>query len=440
MADTTRRDFLSTAGVGLSAAALAMPRQTRAAGALKKVRVGLVGAGGRGTGVAMNFAGLDTVEVLYACDPDKKRAEAAAGKLQTKTGRAPQAVQDLRQVLDDKAIDAVIVATPDHWHAPAALLALAAGKHVYVEKPCSHNLREGRWLVEAARRTGLVVQTGTQSRSGLHVKRAMELLRDGAIGEVLVSKAWNSQRRRDIGREQPSAPPPELDYDLWLGPAPEVPYQANRLHYGWHWFYAFGTGDFGNDGVHDVDLARAGLGMETQPARVMAAGGKYFFDDDQEFPDTQTVLFEYPAAKPSGRPRQLIFEMRIWSPYRQEGFENGNAFYGTEGMLLLGKGEGWQLFGPKNKLLDKMGAEERDVTHIRDFLACIESGARPAADVEIGHLSASLCHLGNIAVRTGRPLVLDPAAERIPGDAEADRLLGREYRSGHWAVPAPARS
>jgi predicted dehydrogenase len=381
------------------------------------------------------LAGHKGVELACVCDPDDSRAAKAAKAIGGTTGKPPKTVRDMRNILDDPSVDAVIVATPDHWHGPATLLACEAGKHVYVEKPCAHNIREGRLMIEAARRTNRVIQVGTQSRSTEHVKKAMQLLHDGAIGDVLVAKAWNSQRRRDIGHAKPATPPDGFDYDLWLGPAPYMPFQPNRFHYTWHWWYALGTGDMGNDGVHDIDLARWGLGVETHPTTVAAAGGKYFFDDDQQFPDTQTVLFEYPGNGNAGQRRQLIFEQRIWSPYRQEGFENGNAFYGTEGMLLLGKNEGWQLFGPRNKLIESMKPTDRDGPHQLNFLECIKSGQRPQADVEIGHLTATLCHLGNIATRVGRMLRFDPQHERIIGDQEADRLVRRTYRQGHWAVP-----
>ena len=206
-------------------------------------------------------------------------------------------------------------------------------------------------MVEAARRHKRVVQVGTQSRSGEHVRKAIAMLRDGAIGEVLVAKATNSQRRGNIGHAKPSRPPAYLDYDLWLGAAPEVPFQPNRFHYTWHWWYDFGTGDIGNDGVHDIDIARWGLGVAGHPSRVSGCGSKLYFDDDQQFPDTQYVTYEYPAEAKGGRKRMLIFEQRIWSPYRQEGHENGDVFYGTKGMMILGKGGGYRLFGERNKLI-----------------------------------------------------------------------------------------
>ncbi len=435
MFPANRREFLRDASLGAAAVTAASFAGRASAAANEKLVFGAIGCGGRGTSVAQGFAGFPNVEFAYVCDPDDARAAKAAKTIAAVQGKTPQQVSDLRKVLDDPAVDAVTVGTPDHWHGPATLLALAAGKHVYVEKPCSHNIREGRLMVEAARRANRVVQTGTQSRSGESIVKAMQLLRDGAIGDILVAKAWDSQKRRNIGHAQPSQPPAGFDYDLWLGPAPYMPYQANRHHYTWHWWYATGTGDMGNDGVHDLDIARWGLGVETHPSKVTAIGGKYFFDDDQQFADTQTVAFEYPGDGQVGHKRQLVFELRIWSPYRQEGFENGNAFYGTEGMMLFGKNDGWQLFGPRNKLIQSMKPSDRDTPHRQDFLDCIVNGGRPNADVEIGHLSATLCHLGNIACRVGRQLQFDPETEQIVGDDEANQLVHREYRPGHWAAP-----
>ncbi len=427
----TRRRFLHAAA-GTAAVAPSL-LGAGAPGAADKVVMGVIGPGGMGTTLLKSFLNLGEATIAYVCDADAERCARAHDEVKNATGKAPAAVKDMRAIFDDKAVEAVIIATPDHWHAPATLLALEAGKHVYVEKPCAHNIREGRLMVEAARRAGRIVQVGTQSRSSENLIKAMRLLREGAIGEVLVAKAWNSQLRRSIGHAAPADPPAHLDYDLWLGPAPFVPYQPNLLPSIWRWWYPFGTGDMGNDGVHDIDIARWGLGVARQPDRIAALGGKLFFDDDQQFPDTQYVVFQYEEA---GRPsKQLVYEQRIWSPYVQEGYENGNAFYGTDGMLILGKHSGWQLYGPRNTLREKAEGGLDGALHHRNFLSCLRSGKLPAADIEIGHLSASLCHLGNIAVRVGRQLAFDPAAERILGDEEADRLVRRAYREGHWAVP-----
>jgi predicted dehydrogenase len=430
----SRRTFLRS-GLGWLAggACLVGPVRRSVAGANDRIVLGLIGPGGMGTNLLRSFAAQSDVRIAWVCDPDSQRMSRAAQLTAEITGARPSEAADLRRVLEDPNVDAVIIAAPDHWHAPATLLACAAGKHVYVEKPCSHNVREGRLMIEAARRTRRVVQVGTQSRSTPHVQRAMQLLKEGAIGEILVAKAWNSQKRASIGRVPPSLPPAYLDFDLWLGPAPVVPYRSNLLPSVWRWWYAFGTGDMGNDGVHDLDIARWGLGVQTHPTQISGLGGKYFFDDDQQFPDTQYVVFEYDTP---GRKKQLIYEHRIWSPYVQEGYENGNAFYGTEGMMLVGKSGGWQWFGPRNVLRESMTGRPDGLAHHRNFLECIRSGARPHADIEDGHLSASLCHLGNIAVRTGRRLAFDPVREKILEDRKAQSLLRREYRRRHWATPS----
>jgi predicted dehydrogenase len=291
MNPTNRRQFIQQSAV--LAGAVSIAPSLHAAGANDKFILGLIGPGGMGSNHLRAFAGYKDVEVAFVCDPDENRRNAAAREVEKSTGKAPQSVKDMRRVFENQAVDAVVIATPDHWHVPASLLALDAGKHVYVEKPCSHNIREGRLLVDAARRAKRIVQVGTQSRSSEHVRRAMDRLHNGAIGDVLVAKAWNSQLRANIGHAQPADPPSQLDFDLWVGPAPMQPYQPNLLHSSWRWFSNFGCGDAGNDGVHDIDIARWGLGVNAHPNTMIALGGKYFFDDDQQFPDTQYVAFEY---------------------------------------------------------------------------------------------------------------------------------------------------
>jgi predicted dehydrogenase len=432
MKQTTRRRFIQRTAILAGAATFSSAPSLRAAGAAHKVVLGVIGPGGMGMNHLRAFAANQEVEIAYVCDVDEKRLNAAAEQAGKSSGKTPKAVQDMRRVFEDKAVDAVVIATPDHWHAPASILALDAGKHVYVEKPCSHNVREGRLLVEAARRAKRVVQVGTQSRSAEHVRRAMELLHNGAIGEVLIAKAWNSQLRGNIGRVKPSEPPSGLDYDLWVGPAPMTPYQSNLLPSSWRWFTTFGCGDAGNDGVHDLDLARWGLGVETHPNTMAGLGGKYFFDDDQQFPDTQYVTFEYETG---GKKKQLIYEHRIWSPYVQEGHENGNAFYGTKGLMVLGKHSGWQMYGPRNKLVEEMRGAINLEAHHRDFLDCVRGGQAPRADAQAGHLSAALAHFANITTRLGTTLKFDPVREQFLGNEEANTLLRRTYRDGHWAVP-----
>jgi predicted dehydrogenase len=435
MLGSNRRSFLKQVGVSatVGSAALSAATYAQAGGANERMVVAVIGPGGMGTSHIRTLVPQKDVRIAVVCDPDRNRLNAAA-KAATQDGRVPQTAADMRRVFENRDVTAVFMATPDHWHAPATLLALDSGKHVYVEKPCSHNIREGRLMVDAARKHNKVVQVGTQSRSTEHVMNAMALLGKGEIGQILAVRVWNSQLRRNIGHQQPSDPPPHLDYDLWLGPTPYVPYQANRLHGVWRWWHAFGTGDMGNDGVHDLDIGRWGLGVDTHPSTITALGGKYFFDDDQQFPDTQTVVFEWPAAGKNGRKKQLIFEQRIWTPYVMEGHENGDGFYGTTGMMILGKGEGWRLYGPRNKELKSMTGRPNLLAHHRNFFESIRNNRRPSADIEIGHLSAALCHLGNIATRIGRVLHFDPKTEQIQNDKEASALLRRDYRQ-HWGRP-----
>jgi predicted dehydrogenase len=436
MSHTSRRHLLRTTAGGL--AALAAASHVRAADPpptdSDAITLAVIGPGGMGTNLLRSFAAMKDVRVTHVCDVDARRAGKAAEAAKAISGREAKVESDLRRVLDDKDVRAVVIATPDHWHGPAAILAAEAGKHIYVEKPASHNVREGRLMVEAARRNKVVMQVGTQGRSTPHVKEAFEYLRSGELGEILAAKAWNSQLRANIGRKQPGQAPAEVDYDTWVGPAPMVPFQENRFHSWWRWWHAFGTGDIGNDGVHDLDVARWGLDVDTlHPTSVTAIGGKYFFDDDQQFPDTQYVVYEYTLD--DGKKRQLTFEQRIWSPYVQEGLENGSAYYGTKGYLILNRQGGYQAFGPKNKPIKNVAGKLDSALHHRNFLDCVRSGARPNADIEIGHRSAAVAHLGNIAARVGRRINFDPKAEQVVGDDEANALVRRQYREGHWAVP-----
>ncbi len=440
MAETDRRDFLKTASAASAAAtvALAGAPAVLAKGVNDKIVVGLIGCGGRGPGVAEGFLSQPGVEIAYVCDPDQERAGKAADAFGVKSANI---VGDLRKVLDDKSVDAVIVATPDHWHAPAAIMACDAGKHVYVEKPCAHNFREGQLLVEAARRNERVVQHGTQTRSNPFAANAIQMLREGIIGEVLAAKAWNVQRRANIGHAQPSQPPAALDYDTWIGPAEMVPYQENRSHYTWHWWYNFGTGDMGNDGVHDLDYAVWGLGVDTHPSRVASLGGKYYFDDDQQFPDTQTAVFEYDGDGSVGNRRQLTFEMRIWDTNYPTNTDSGAEYYGTAGKMLLSKRGKLLVWDEKNRRIDKPVAKNpaplKITHHQQDFIDAIKTSRRPNADIEIGFRSAALCHLANIANRLRRTVEFDPAAEKVIGDADAQAMLTRTYREGgHWSIPS----
>jgi len=435
MSDPDRRSLLQGTLLG-GVGALALGAQAQAAGQSGKVKVGLIGCGGRGVYLSGLFAREKNVEVAYICDVDGDRLARGGREV---SGKAPQAVDDMRRILDDKQVDAVIVATPDHWHSPASILACEAGKHVYVEKPCSHNVREGRLLVEAARRNKRVVQHGTQVRSTDMMIEAVQKLREGVIGDVLVVKAWDIQRRRSIGHQKPSDPPGVLDYDNWVGPATMVPYQENRVHDGWHWWRHFGTGDMGNDGVHDIDYARWGLGVTTHPSYITAVGGKYFFDDDQEFPDTQQVTFEYPGEGAPGQRRMFVYEQRLWSTNYPHNVDSGVEFYGTKGQMFLSRRGKIQVLGERNRRAETNVTPEPQNAekHVADFLDAVRNDRRPNGDIEKGHLSSSLCHLGNIATQLGRSLRFDPEREQFIDDTQANGLLSREYRD-HWGRPADA--
>jgi len=416
-----RRGFLQQGAGGLALATLAAPRVL--AEDSPRVVVGLIGAGGMGSGHLRALSARPDVEVAWVCDVDAKRLQAGGELVAKNSGKAPRETGDLRQVLADPRVEAVWIATPDHWHAPAAILALDAGKHVYVEKPCCHNLREGQLLEAAVQRSQKRLQVGTQSRSSPTVRAAIERIQSGEIGEILVSKAWNSQLRGSIGKSAPAAPPAGLDFEMWLGPTPAAEYRPNLLHGVWRWWHDYGCGDMGNDGVHDIDVAVWGLGVDSLPTRVACLGGKAFFDDDMQFPDTQYAVFEYPRADRPGVPRQLIFEQRIWSPYVQEGYENGAAFYGTKGM-------------PRNKLIDEQQGRADIEPHHTNFLQAIRDPKIPLhADVRAGTLSAGLVHLGNVAARVQRTLQFDPGQGDLLGDPQASEMLGRRYRAGHWATP-----
>lgn len=424
MNKVNRRTFVK--GMATCAATATVASKALASSINDDVRLALVGCGVRGNAFHKNVA--------YVCDPDQKRLDEAAKQ---RNIRPENAVTDFRRLLDNKSVDAVIIAAPDHWHAPAALLAADAGKHVYVEKPFSHNFREGQLLRDFSKNTSLVMQHGTQQRSSEFMSEAMQMLQEGLIGEVLVAKAWNIQQRKNIGFAEPSLPPAGVDYDMWVGPAEMVPFQENRFHSDWHWWRNFGTGDIGNDGTHELDYARWGLGVETFPEKISATGGKYFFDDQQEFPDTATCVFEYPQSDANTRPKQLIFEMRLWSRNFPMNCDSGVEFYGTKGQMFLSKRGKLRVIDRNNEVVvEKRREKKSGFVHLDNFLAAIRNDGPVFADLQTAHRSVGLVHLANISLQLGRSLSFDSQAEQILSDDEATRLLSRTYRDAdHWAVP-----
>jgi predicted dehydrogenase len=414
-----RRLFLGAASAGL----VVLGGRAGRAAASERVRVAVIGLRNRGTDLVRLFAASSSAQVAAVCDVDDAMFARPVKAVQKITNTAPPIEKDFRRLLDDKTIDAVAIATPDHWHAMLTVLACQAGKDVYVEKPASHNVVEGRRMVEAARKYNRIVQLGTQRRSTPHVREAIEHVRSGALGKVAMARAWNHQKRADIGRDRPAPVPAGIDYAMWQGPAPDRPYQANHLHYNWHWFWNWGTGELGNNGIHGVDVARWGLGVDASIA-VSSGGGKYVFDDDQETPDTQTATWEFPGAC-------ITYEHRIWSNHGTEGDLFGIAFYGDKGTLIIGE-NGWRVEngdGVRGK-----ASPDGQALHVQNFLDCIRSRQKPNADVETGHLSTRLCHLGNIAFRTGKKLTFDAGHEAFH-DAQANSLLSREY-SKRFEMPS----
>ena len=431
MKSDRRRFMIDFGSTILGATTVAALRPATAIAASDTVTVALIGCGGQGQGLAKRFKSTPNVRVAYVCDVDKTNRD----KAQVAT-EAPNAVEDLRRVLDDRSVDAVVVATPDHWHTPAAILAMEAGKHVYLEKPCCQNFREGLLLCEVAQCTKKVFQHGTQFRSDPTAQAVIAALRTGIIGDVLMSKAWNIQRRNSIGHEKPSAVPAGVNYDLWVGPAEFVPFQSNRFHYNWRWWHNFGSGDMGNDGVHELDVARWGLGVESLPDVASGVGGKYFFDDDQQFPDTMTVAFEYTSDPLIKGRRTLIYEQRLWSTNYPFNVDSGVEFYGTKGKIFLSKRGKLELLGERNERLEfPMKPVEGGLTHYQDFVQAILDGHKPKADVQTAFRSAALSHLGNLVVRLGRSVKLDSTTMNVINDPEAEKLLGRSYRDSHWAIP-----
>ena len=423
----SRRSF-----IGAGAASAVAVRSSGAAAPSDKVNIGVIGVGGRGRGLLRTFSRLPDVNVSHLCDADQASLERARQVLADEGKPPPQTTYDMRQLFDEQEVDAVIVATPDHWHAPATILACDAGKDVYVEKPASHNIREGRLMIDAARRNGRIVQVGTQSRSRPSSRRAIEIAQSGELGDILMAKAWNVQLRDNIGHKPNTPVPKGVDYDAWLGPAPWIPFNENRFHYKWHWHWHFGTGDAGNDGAHQLDIARWALGVDF-PQTASGMGGKIFFYDDQQTPDTMNVTFQYGD-------KALIWEMRIWNPYGMEGQDNGVAVYGTDASIQIGRWDrrwGYKLYDNKGKLVEHNDANDESDDHMRNFIECVRTRELPAADISTGHLSAIHCHLANIVSRTGRTLAFDQETESIVGDPHANLYVKRAYRT-HWSTPKGA--
>lgn len=435
----SRRQFVKTS-TGL-AASMALVASQRVWGANDRVVFGFMGVGGRGSYLLQALAKRSDVEVAYVCDVDTRRFANAREAVEEAQGRAPKTTQDFRRILEDKSVDVLVNATPDHWHALGTILACQAGKDVYVEKPLAHNPWEGRQMVAAARKYQRVVQVGTQSRSASYLREAAEAIRAGKLGEVQLVRVFNMMEhpRRKPGTTQPV--PAGLDYGLWCGPAPLMPYDPGRR---WLDQWEFSCGAIAGDAVHQLDLARYLIGDMPYPDTVVQAGGVNVLKDGREIPDTQIATFEYGKLT-------LVLDGALWAPYMKktpmavrDTDEMPNwpfnatriEVLGTRGMMYYGRhGDGWQVFGPDAESAHTGVGRQSDAEHQDNFIACVKSRKQPTSDVEQGHYSTLLCHLANISYRVGnRKLAWDAKTESFRDAPDANAYLRRTYRAP-WIVP-----
>jgi predicted dehydrogenase len=441
-----RRKFskMAVAGTVSIAAAPSIITGSGWKGANDRVNVAVIGIHGQGQSHIQSYLNLENVRVAALCDVDSNLFEEQITKRFVNKGLArPKIYTDLRKLYEDKDIDAVSVVTPNHWHALASIWALQAGKHVSVEKPCCYNFYEGRKLVEAADKYKLIVQDGAEQRSNPCAKSMAEFLHQGKLGEVYMAKGLCYKWRDTIGKTPDEPVPPGVDYDLWLGPAPKRPFSKNRFHYNWHWNWDFGNGDMGNQGVHEMDIARWGLNV-TLPTRISAMGGHFMFDDDQQTPNDLVAVFEFPNPDGTGDKKKILqFEVRHWITNR-EGIKSetpsgdsymvsaensvGNLFFGSKGFMTKNVNE-WQVFYGKERTQGEKGYGLGD--HYADFINAIRANDQKLAqgDIRDGFYSCAVMHLGNISYRLGRTLEFDPLRMKFINDPEADAMLTRKYRA-----------
>jgi predicted dehydrogenase len=433
-----RRSFLKSTG-SVAAAAVAAPLVKTAwsnTSPNETIRIAVIGLNGRGQTHYREWSKIQNVEVAYLVDVDETLIQRHVSAMEKISPKKPKTAVDIRKVLDDKEVDAISVATPDHWHALATIWGCQAGKDVYVEKPTCHNIWEGRKMVEAARKYNRIVQAGMQNRSNRNVQAAMKFLHDGGIGDVYLAKGLCFKPRDTIGRKPDSPVPEGLHYDLWLGPAQYRPFNPNYVHYNWHWFWDFGCTDLGNQGPHQMDIARWGMNKREYPVRIHCSGGYFVFDSDQETPNTQLATLEFADGK------ILQFEVRGLYTNAENGITIGNLFYGSKGWMHV-DGSTWRTFmGRKNEpgpsMESKEGAADPmnllgtgDSGHFKNFIDAMRSRkiSDQNAEIEEGHRSTSYCHLANIAYRLKRQLQFDSNLECFVNDPQADGYLTRHYRA-----------
>lgn len=411
-------------------------------GANDRINAAVLGVHGRGKNHISSLMAQDNVQVTVLCDPDMSLLKKRQAEFKEAYKKDVAIEQDLRKVMDNKDIDVVSIATPNHWHALAVIWACQAGKDVYVEKPGSHNIWEGRKMVEATHKYDRIVQHGVQLRSSPAVNEAIGLLRDGYIGRVYMARGLVFRWRGDIGDKGFSAVPEGLDYDLWTGPAPKRPFTENLVHYNWHWHWDYGNGDVGNQGIHETDLCMWGLDVGL-PAKITSMGGKFLWDDCKEVPEVLTSVYKYPDDD-----KIIQFEVRPWCTNTEQDVTVGNIFYGDKGILVVDGYDKYKTYLGRNREPGKSGSDggkslsgmDRGAGgtdgHFANFIEAVRKHDASIlnAPVETAHLASGLAHLGNIAYRLDRVLTFNPDAERFVNDDEADEMLTRNYREG-FEVP-----
>ena len=444
--ENSRRDFLkktlassAMVAVGGVLSGFSAGSYNRIMGSNEKIRVSMMGVNSRGYALAQTFAQQTNCEVIHVCDVDSRAIDKCITMLKGIQETTTTAFGDFRKSLESSDIDAMVIAAPDHWHAPAALLAIQADKHVYIEKPCSHNPNEGEILVTASSRYGKVIQMGNQRRSYPNVVRGMQELKDGAIGRIYYGKGWYSNNRGPIGIGKELAAPNWLDWDLWQGPATRKAYKDNIVHYNWHWNWHWGTGEALNNGTHMIDLLRWGMGVD-YPIRVSSNGGRFRYQDDWETPDTQVISLDFKEGV------SMTWEGRSCNGRFVEGSAVGAMFYGEKGCMLMNGGNCYTIFDLNNNIIKEVKQEEAidarnlanpsgslDGIHIQNFFDSIQGKATLHANIDSGHKSTLLMQLGNIAQRVGHSLEIDPETGRIVKDHDAQKYWSRSYEKG-WEM------
>ena len=407
------------------------------------VRIACVGVRGQGRAHLNQYSQMKNVEIAAICDIDEGILNSRLDMVEKKTGKKPASYWEIRKLLEDKSIDAISIATPNHSHTLQTIWSLQAGKHVYCEKPCSHDVFESKQIVAATKKYGKIVQHGTNSRSGVAIRDAVQKMNEGLIGDVYHARGLCYKWRDTIGRAPVEPVPAGVHYDQWLGPAPKHDFTKNRFHYNWHWFWDYGNGDFGNQGIHELDIARWGLGVN-YPHKVSAIGGHYMFDDDQETPNTLSVSYEF---REGGKNKLMTFEVRHWATnfedqigvnHKGDSGSVGNIFYGSKGYLCIEwYTKYWTyLFDTKTKERHAGPAEEQGGNNWENFIEAVRANdpAKRNAPIEEGAKSATLMHLGNISYRLGRTLTFDGEKMECVGDREANAMFKRKYRSP-YVVP-----